>query len=137
MNSMVSLQQNVSNQFTFADAAKGIELSGGHHYGGYHYSVAVFDENTTGIDQSSNTSPYVPSATGGANGGVGFGSSSSFKTIYGRARLPLQSGARFRKPARHSGGRRDRTPRSHVSELRLLLPVRKIAPAIPGRHRGG
>jgi hypothetical protein len=30
MNSMVSLQQNVSNQFTFAGAAKGIELSGGH-----------------------------------------------------------------------------------------------------------
>ena len=46
MNSLVSLQQNVSNQFTFASAAKGIELSGGHQYGGYHYSVAVFDQNT-------------------------------------------------------------------------------------------
>ena len=84
INSMVSLQQNVSNQFTFADAAKGIELSGGHQYGGYHYSVAVVDDNSAGIDQSSNTSPYVPSATGGANGGVGFGSSSGFKTIYSR-----------------------------------------------------
>ena len=79
MNSLVSLQQNVSNQFTFADAAKGIEVSGGHQYGGYHYSVAVVDQNTAGIDQSSNTSPYVPSATGGANGGVGFGSSSQFQ----------------------------------------------------------
>src|ERR1022692_1765982 len=67
MNSMVSLQQNVSNQFTFAGAAKGIELSGGHQYGGYHYSVAVIDENSGGVDQSSNTSPFVPSATGGAN----------------------------------------------------------------------
>jgi hypothetical protein len=84
MNSMVGLQQNVSNQFTFADPAKGIELSGGHQYGGYHYSVAVFDQNTAGIDQSSNTSPYVPSATGGANGGVGFGSNTDFKNVYGR-----------------------------------------------------
>ena len=84
MNSMVALQQNVNNQFTFANAAKGIELSGGHQNGGYHYSVAVVDQNTAGLDQSSNTSPYVPSATGGANGGVGFGSSSSFKNYYGR-----------------------------------------------------
>jgi len=84
MNSLVSLQQNVSNHFTFASAAKGIELSGGHQYGGYHYSVAVIDDNSGGVDQPSNTSPYVPSATGGANGGVGFGSSSGFKTIYSR-----------------------------------------------------
>src|ERR1019366_497352 len=55
INSLVSLQQNVANQFTFANPAKGIELSGGHQYGGYHYS-----------------------------GGVGFGSSSPFKTLYGR-----------------------------------------------------
>ena len=84
MNSMVSLQQNVANQFTFANAAKGIELSGGHQYGGYHYSVAVVDQNTSGIAQSSNTSPFVPSPTGGASGGVGFGSSSPFKNLYGR-----------------------------------------------------
>src|ERR1035438_5838034 len=84
MNSMVALQQNVNNQFTFADAAKGIELSGGHQYGGYHYSVAVVDQNTSAVDQPANTSPYVPSATGGANGGVGFGSDSSFKNYYGR-----------------------------------------------------
>ena len=84
INSLVSLQQNVANQFTFASAAKGIELSGGHQYSGYHYSVAVVDQNTTGLDQSSNTSPYVPSPTGSASGGVGFGSSSPFKTLYGR-----------------------------------------------------
>lgn len=84
MNSLVSLQQNVSNQFTFADAAKGVELSGGHQYGGYHYSIAVFDQNTVALDQSSNASPFVPSPTGGANGGVGFGSSSNFKNMYGR-----------------------------------------------------
>src|SRR5208337_3645522 len=31
-------QQNVANQFTFANVARGIELSGGHLTGGYHYS---------------------------------------------------------------------------------------------------
>lgn len=84
MNSMVMLQQNVSNQFTFANPAKGIELSGGHQYGGYHYSVAIVDGNSSAVDQSSNTSPYVPSPTASSNGGVGFGSSTSFKTMYGR-----------------------------------------------------
>jgi len=63
MNSLVPLQQNVANQFTFANAAKGFELSGGHSYGGYHYSVAIFDQNTSGVSQSSNSNPYVPSAT--------------------------------------------------------------------------
>jgi hypothetical protein len=84
MNSLVPLQQNVANQFTFANAAKGFELSGGHSYGGYHYSVAIFDQNTSGVSQSSNGNPYVPSATGGANGGVGFASDSSFKNVYAR-----------------------------------------------------
>jgi hypothetical protein len=61
-----------------------VELSGGHQYGGYHYSAAVVDQNTSGVAQSSNASPYVPSPTGGANGGIGFGSDSPFKTFYGR-----------------------------------------------------
>ncbi len=65
--------------------ARGIELSGGHLYGGYHYSVAVFDQNTTGVSQAANLFPYVPSATASANGGVGFSSDSGFKNIYARA----------------------------------------------------
>jgi len=113
MNSMVSLQQNVSNQFTFAGAAKGIELSGGHQYGGYHYSVAVIDENAGGIDQSSNNSPYVPSATGSANGGVGFGSSGGFKTFYGRLsyRFNLERDSESRHAIQAAGatGPRDHT----------------------------
>ena len=84
MNSMVSLQQNVNNQFGLADVGKGVELSGGHLYGGYHYSIAVVNQNTSGIDQPANVSQFVPAATGGANGGVGFGSDSSLKDIYGR-----------------------------------------------------
>jgi len=113
MNSMVSLQQNVSNQFTFANPAKGIEVSGGHQYGGYHYSAAVVDQNAAGVDQSSNTSPYVPSATGGANGGVGFGSNSNFKTFYGRLsyRFNLERDSESRHDIQAAGatGPRDHT----------------------------
>ncbi len=50
-------QQNVANQFTFARVAKGIELSGGHQYGGYHYSLAVIDQNTTGVAQGDKPAP--------------------------------------------------------------------------------
>lgn len=114
MNSMVSPQHNVSNQFTFAGAAKGIELSGGHQYGGYHYSVAVIDENSGGVDQSANNSTYVPSATGGANGGVGFGSSSGFKTIYSRLsyRFNLERDSESRHAVQAAGAT---GPRDHTS----------------------
>lgn len=77
-------QRNVNNQFTIADAANGIEFSGGHLYGGYHYSIAIIDQNTSGVTQSANNSTFVPSPTGGANGGVGFASDSNFKDLYGR-----------------------------------------------------
>lgn len=113
MNSLVPLQQNVSNQFVFADAAKGIELSGGHTYGGYHYSVAIVDQNTSGVSQSTNTNPYVPSATGGANGGVGFASDSSFKNVYARLsyRFNLERDSVSRNAVQAAGqtGPRDHT----------------------------
>jgi hypothetical protein len=114
MNSLVSLQQNVSNQFTFAGAAKGIELSGGHQYGGYHYSVAVINDNSGGVDQPSNTNPLVPSATGGANGGVGFGSSSGFKTIYSRFayRFNLERDSKSRRAVQAAGAT---GPQDHTS----------------------
>src|SRR5215469_10692625 len=50
-------QHNVNNQFTMADGMNGVEFSGGHQYGGYHYSLAVVNQNTSGVTQSSNTSP--------------------------------------------------------------------------------
>ena len=113
MNSMVSLQQNVANQFSFAGPAKGVEFSGGHQYGGYHYSVAVVNQNTSGIDQSANTSPFVPSATGGANGGLGFGSDSSLKNIYARLsyRFNLERDSESRNAVQAAGttGPRDHT----------------------------
>ena len=80
MNSLFA-QQNVNNAFTMADAMDGVEISGGHHYGGYWYSLAVVNQNTSGV---TNDSSLVPSATGGNNGGLGFFSDSNFKDIYGR-----------------------------------------------------
>jgi len=70
-------QKNVNNQFTMADAMNGVELSGGHQYGGYHYSIAFVDQNTSGVSQSANSSTFVPSPTG-------FASDSNFKDIYAR-----------------------------------------------------
>ena len=45
---------------------------------------AIVDQNTSGIGQSANTNTFVPSPTGGANGGVGFASDANFKDLYGR-----------------------------------------------------
>ena len=112
-NPGVQPQHNVANQLGLADAAKGIELSGGHLYGGYHYSFAIFDQNTTGVGQSGNNNPYVPSATGGANGGVGFASDSSTKNIYLRFsyRFNLEQDPKSRQEIQAAGptGPRDHT----------------------------
>ena len=111
ISTMLPFSQNVNNLFTFAGAAKGIEVSGGHTYGGYHYSVAVLDQNTSGTSQT--TSPFVPSATGGANGGVGFASDSSFKDVYARLayRFNLERDSESRNAIQAAGttGPRDHT----------------------------
>lgn len=113
ISSMLSASQNVNNQFTFAGAAQGVEFSGGHQYGGYHYSVTLMNQNTSGLGQSSNASAFVPSATGGANGGVGFGSDSSFKDVYARFsyRFNLERNAESRNGIQAAGatGPRDHT----------------------------
>jgi len=75
-------QQFVNNNFSLADVGRGIEISGGHHYGGYRYAIAVVDQNTSGTPPTNY--PNVPSATGGSNGGVGYFSDSNFKDLYGR-----------------------------------------------------
>ncbi len=74
-------QQLVNNGYTLADVGKGIEISGGHHYGGYRYALAIIDQNTTG---TSAPAPNVPSATGGNSDGVGFNSDANFKDLYAR-----------------------------------------------------
>ena len=69
--------QNVANGFNFngaTGATRGVELSGGHQYGGYHYSLAVLNQNTGGpAGGQSNVSPQF-----------GVFSDSNFKDIYGR-----------------------------------------------------
>ena len=106
-------QQNVNNQFTMADVGKGVEFSGGHNYGGYHYSIAFIDQNTSGLDQGSNNSNFVPSPTGSNNGGVGFGSDSNFKDIYARFayRFNLEKDKESRNAVQAAGpmGPRDHT----------------------------
>src|ERR1035437_2628385 len=48
INSMVALQQNVAKQFSFADAAKGIEFSGGDSHGGQPYLLGPLHHTTRG-----------------------------------------------------------------------------------------
>ena len=79
MNGMIPLQQFVNNHFLFASTGQGVEISGGRHTGGYNYSLAVVDQHTGG---GNGYSPYVPSATGSSQGGVGFSSNANFKDIY-------------------------------------------------------
>jgi hypothetical protein len=74
--------QFVSNQVQFANSGKGFELSGGLHTGGYNYSLAFIDQNTSGVAQGENPSAYVPTATGGNSGGVGIASDANFKDFY-------------------------------------------------------
>ena len=70
-----SSSQNVNNQFAMQDAAQGIEFSGGHQYGGYHYSLALVNQNTSG---GAAAAPPNVSSPGG------FFSDSNYKDIYGR-----------------------------------------------------
>ena len=74
-------QQFVNNAMTVAGSGKGIEFSGGLHTGGYNYSIAFIDQNTSGTPQGT-TNNYVPTATGSNFGGVGVASDANFKDIY-------------------------------------------------------
>jgi hypothetical protein len=76
-------QQFVNNAFTLGGSAQGIEFSGGLHTGGYNYSIAFINQNTSGVGQDANPgSPYIPQATGSNNGGLGVASDANFKDIY-------------------------------------------------------
>ncbi len=67
-------QQNVSNAFALSNAAQGVEFSGGHTYRGYHYSLAIVNQNTGGTPGSGANVPPV----------VTYVSDSNFKDLYGR-----------------------------------------------------
>jgi hypothetical protein len=68
-------KQNVNNQFALQDAGQGIEISGGHQYGGYHYSLAFVNQNTSG--GAAAAPPNVASP-------AGFFSDSNYKDLYAR-----------------------------------------------------
>jgi len=70
----VTNQQNVNNVFALQDAVQGFELSGGHQYGGYHYSLAIVNQNTSG---AASAAPNVSSPGG-------FFSDSNYKDVYAR-----------------------------------------------------
>jgi hypothetical protein len=68
------LGPGVNNSFAFSAPQQGVEISGGHTYGGYHYSLAVLNQNTSGTTAAGdNISPQV-----------GIFSDSNFKDLYGR-----------------------------------------------------
>src|ERR1700758_3980 len=66
--------ENVSNAFALSNAAQGVEFSGGHQYRGYHYSLAIVNQNTGGTPGSGANVPPQVSYT----------SDSNFKDIYAR-----------------------------------------------------
>ena len=102
----ISPGQNVSNVFNFNAApgqTRGVEFSGGHQYGGYHYSLAIVDQNTSGSTAASpNVSPQV-----------GVFSDSNFKDLYGRFmyRFNLEKDTASRNDIQAAGpnGPRDHT----------------------------
>ena len=96
--------QNVNNQFAIQDAAQGIEFSGGHQYQGYHYSLAIVNQNTNG---GAAAAPPNVSSPGG------FFSDSNYKDIYGRFsyrfNLEKDSASRHEVQAAGATGPRDHT----------------------------
>jgi hypothetical protein len=101
---------NVNNVFALQDAAQGFEVSGGHLYRGYHYSLAIVNQNTSGTTASP---ANVPSPTGGSAGGVGFFSDSNFKDLYAnfsyRFNLEKDAGSRSEIRAAGPSGPHDHT----------------------------
>lgn len=104
-------QQNINNALTLADGMRGVELSGGHHYGGYYYALSLVDQ-TTG-SQAIDNSGLVPSATGANNGGLGFSSDANFKDLYARFayRFNLERNAESRRAIQAAGAL---GPRNHT-----------------------
>jgi hypothetical protein len=74
VNSILGLP-SVNNSFAMSNAAQGVEFSGGHTYRGYHYSLAIVNQNTSGGTAA--TGNNVPPE-------VAYTSDSNFKDLYGR-----------------------------------------------------
>src|SRR5260370_38248548 len=64
-------QQNVSNLFTFASGARGVEFSGGHRYGGHPFLVGEVVPDHRGSHLVCNHYPPVAASTGTLRGSIG------------------------------------------------------------------
>jgi len=98
-----SSSQNVNNAFALSKAAQGVEISGGHRYRGYHYSLAIVNQNTGGTPGSGANVPPV----------VTYTSDSNFKDLYGwfsyRFNLERDPASRNEIQAAGATGPRDHT----------------------------
>jgi len=107
--------EGVNNGFAFSSPGQGVEISGGHTYGGYHYSLAVINQNTTGVTASTCDQLANPPCNGAGNvsPAVGIFSDSNFKDLYGRFqyRFNLEKDATSRNDIQAAGatGPRDHT----------------------------
>jgi hypothetical protein len=93
----------VNNGFALSSGAQGVEFSGGHTYGGYHYSVAIVNQNTGGTPGGGSNVPPV----------VAYTSDSNFKDMYGRFsyrfNLERDPASRREVQAASTSGPRDHT----------------------------
>jgi hypothetical protein len=96
--------QNVNNVFAMQNAVQGIEFSGGHQYAGYHYSLAIVNQQTN---------PLGPAAPPNVSSPGGFFSDANYKDIYARFsyRFNLEKDAASRHDIQAAGatGPRDHT----------------------------
>ena len=94
----------VNNSVALSSAAQGVEISGGHQYRGYHYSLAIVNQNTSG-----NTAAPANVSSESSN----FFSDSNFKDIYARVsyRVNLEKDPASRNEIQAAGatGPRDHT----------------------------
>jgi hypothetical protein len=96
--------QNVNNIYALQNAVQGIELSGGHQYAGYHYSLAIVNQQTN---------PNGPANPPNVSSPGGFFSDANYKDIYGRFsyrfNLEKDPASRHEVQAAGSAGPRDHT----------------------------
>ena len=134
-------QQFVNNSYTLAGSGQGIEFSGGLHTGGYNYSIAFINQNTSGVGQDSNPgSPYIPQATGSNNGGLGVASDANFKDIYAsfNYRFNLEKDKESRNSIQAAGpsGPRDHTYLNFGTYYFYGRSVQRLSGTTDRRHAG-
>jgi hypothetical protein len=121
---------NVNNAFAMSSGVQGIELSGGHHYGGYYYALTVANQNTGG---ETNGGSFVPPASA-------YFSDSNFKDLYARFqyRFNLEHDKDSRNAIQAAGatGPRDHTYLSLGSFYFYGRSVQRFVGAIPGSAVG-